>query len=82
MRSPHLHTVSRFFLSTTALLPATRLRTGWRPTPSDAIPGLESVAGPRELSTAPVRQGTTSCLRPSVCEGYRGRSTEGGARKL
>lgn len=35
--SSHLHTVSRFLLSTAALVPGPRLRMGCDPTPGDAI---------------------------------------------
>lgn len=38
VRDSHLHTVSKFLLSTTALLPAPRLRVTCSPAPSDAIP--------------------------------------------
>ncbi len=69
VRNSHLHTVSRFLLSTAALLPAPRLRTRCSPAPSDAIPGPCNVRGcGRRRCVVPgcapsLRQGRTSCLR-------------------
>ncbi|KAG7242239.1 hypothetical protein INR49_024285 [Caranx melampygus] len=69
VRNSHLHTVSRFLLSTTVLLTTPRFRMRCSPTPSDAIRGLRQEDGElqsrlRSIRTAAGRAGPGVSVSP------------------